>query len=79
MNVHVIASAETRAAHQAFGGWLSQLRKEKAGLLLNPDRDIDGDLFAVRLPRHEQRAFPPGRGYLALRGVIELVQVAHAG
>ncbi len=76
VNVHVVAAVEARAMHHVFGGWLSHLRRHKAGLLLDPDRDIDGELFGIRLPRQERRAFSPGRGYLIERGAVELVQVA---
>jgi S-DNA-T family DNA segregation ATPase FtsK/SpoIIIE len=60
-----------------FSGVLAELRKEKQGLLLQPDVDVDGDVFGVRLPRRTGRRFPAGRGFLVRRGAIELVQVAH--
>jgi DNA segregation ATPase FtsK/SpoIIIE, S-DNA-T family len=74
--VHVIAAAQTHSVHRAFAGWLAELKKLKHGLLLQPDIDIDGDMFGVRLPRKSSRAFPPGRGYLTRRGSLTLVQVA---
>ena len=73
--IRFVIAVETHAAHRAFGGWIAELRKEKQGLLLEPDVDVDGDLLAVRLPRRKQ-AFPPGRGYLATRGGGRLIQVA---
>ena len=78
LNVRVLAAAETQAAMRAYGGWLRELRKEENGLLLDPDLDVDGDIFGVRLPRRTNAVFPPGRGYLVRRGVVELVQVAGA-
>jgi S-DNA-T family DNA segregation ATPase FtsK/SpoIIIE len=75
--VHVIASAQTHVVHRSFAGWLAELKKLKHGLILQPDVDIDGDLFGVRLPRRSVRSFPPGRGYLTRRGTVQLVQVAN--
>lgn len=70
-----VVAAEIQSARRALSGWFAEIRKEKSGLLLAPDLDIDGDLFAIRLPRWP-RHFPPGRGYLISRGQSELVQVA---
>ena len=75
-DVRVVVAAERLAVQRAFGGWLRELRKEEHGLLLDPDVDVDGDLLGVRLPRRSNPVFPPGRGYLVERGVVELVQVA---
>lgn len=73
--LRIVAAAESRAAHRSFGGWLAEVKKDKQGLLLAPDPDLDGDLLGVRLPRRSVR-FPGGRGYLVVRGEIELIQVA---
>jgi DNA segregation ATPase FtsK/SpoIIIE, S-DNA-T family len=73
--VRFIAAGESRALARAFGGWVAELRKDRRGLLLDPDADVDGALLGVRLPRARQ-AHPPGRGYLVHRGECELVQVA---
>jgi S-DNA-T family DNA segregation ATPase FtsK/SpoIIIE len=72
----VVAAAERQAAQRAFSGWLRELRKEEYGLLLDPDTDVDGDILGARLPRRTNPVFPPGRGYLVERGLVELVQVA---
>lgn len=74
--LRIVAAAEVRSLHRTFGGWLSELRKDKQGLLLDPDLEVDGELFGVRLPRRSGTRFPPGRGYLVTRGTVELVQVA---
>lgn len=72
----LVAAAQTHVVHRTFGGWLTDLRKAKQGLMLSPDIDIDGELFGVRLPRKSVATFPPGRGYLTRRGAVRLVQVA---
>ncbi|MGA9762046.1 MAG: FtsK/SpoIIIE domain-containing protein [Gaiellaceae bacterium] len=74
--VRVVASAEIQSAHRAYAPWFRELLKEENGLLLDPQLDIDGELFGVRLPRATNAVFPIGRGYAVFRGVFELVQVA---
>ncbi len=74
--VHVIAGAQTHVVHRSYAGWLAELKKLKHGLILQPDVDIDGDVFGVRLPRRSVRSFPAGRGYAIRRGALALVQVA---
>jgi S-DNA-T family DNA segregation ATPase FtsK/SpoIIIE len=79
LDVRVVAASERQALARAFGGFLRELRKEEHGLLLDPDLDVDGDLLGVRLPRRTNPVFPPGRGYLVERGLMELVQVGAPG
>jgi S-DNA-T family DNA segregation ATPase FtsK/SpoIIIE len=74
--IRVLAASERQAAQRAFAGWLRELRKEEHGLLLDPDPDVDGDILGTRLPRRSNPVFPPGRGYLVERGLVELVQIA---
>lgn len=71
-----IAAATTHSVQRAFGGWVTSLRNARHGIILDPQADVDGDLFGVRLPRKSSRRFPPGRGYLIARGPVEYVQVA---
>jgi S-DNA-T family DNA segregation ATPase FtsK/SpoIIIE len=70
-----VVAVESHAAHREFGGWLAELKKEKHGLLLDPELEVDGDLLSARLPRRKS-TFPPGRGYLVMRGESKLIQVA---
>ena len=77
-NVRVLAASEIRSAHHAFGGLLSELKRAKRGVLLQPELEVDGDLFGVRLPRPADTARPPGRGFLVARGATDLIQVAHS-
>jgi DNA segregation ATPase FtsK/SpoIIIE, S-DNA-T family len=78
LDVRIVAACERTAAQRAFSGWLRELRKEEHGLLLMPDADVDGDILGVRLPRRTNPVYPPGRGYLVVRGTVGLVQVAAA-
>ena len=66
-------------ALSSFSPCLQELRKEKHGLLLEPDLSVDGDILGVQLPRRTTRSFPPGRGFLVDRGSFELVQLACPG
>jgi S-DNA-T family DNA segregation ATPase FtsK/SpoIIIE len=78
LDVRVVAACERTAAQRAFSGWLREVRKEEHGLLLMPDADVDGDILGIRLPRRTNPVYPPGRGYLVVRGTASLVQVATA-
>ena len=75
VDVRIVAAAETQSVLRAYSGYLRELKKDEQGVLLDPDVDVDGDVFGVRLPRRQGLAFPPGRGYLVRRGVIEGIQV----
>ncbi len=72
----LVVALQTHTAHRAFGGWVTEIRKAKHAIVLDPAVDIDGDLFGVRFPRKASRRFPAGRGYLVTRGPVDYVQVA---
>jgi DNA segregation ATPase FtsK/SpoIIIE, S-DNA-T family len=74
--LRVVAAVERQVVLSTFSPWLVELKKEKHGLLLEPDLTVDGDILGVQLPRRTNPAFPPGRGFLVNRGAFELVQVA---
>jgi S-DNA-T family DNA segregation ATPase FtsK/SpoIIIE len=74
-DVHVVAALE-RGQARHYAPWIRELRKDGAGLLLDPDLDLDGELLGVRLPRRSNAFFPPGRGYLVAGGSARLIQVA---
>jgi len=74
--VVVIAAVATSAAHRSFGGWVSDLKRQRHAIVLCPEVDVDGDLFGVRFPRKASRRFPAGRGYLVRRGSVDYCHVA---
>ena len=74
--VRMVAAVERQVALSTFSPWLVELRKQKYGLLLEPDLSVDGDILGVQLPRRTNPTFPVGRGYLVDRGTFELVQLA---
>ncbi len=73
----VIGAGRTDALRSAYGHWSRALRVSRSGLLLRADRDLDGDLLGVRLPRRAEAPVDlPGRGYLVSEGAVTLVQTA---
>ncbi|MCY4665017.1 MAG: FtsK/SpoIIIE domain-containing protein, partial [Acidimicrobiaceae bacterium] len=72
----VAASASAEAVRRAYDGSLRDVRANKAGILLQPDSEVDGEIVGVRLPRAVGAVWPRGRGYLVAGGVYELCQVA---
>lgn len=75
-DLSVVAAGRNDGLRSQYGTWLRRVRMSRAGLLLQPDADVDGDLLGVRLPRRPLVAMRPGRGYLVDGGSAELVQVA---
>lgn len=75
-NVRVLAAFESQGIRTIFTPWIREIRKHKNGILLDPDHDLDGDIFGMRLPRAKSGKLPEGRGYLAVRGEPMLCQVA---
>jgi S-DNA-T family DNA segregation ATPase FtsK/SpoIIIE len=76
--LHVVASARADALHSAYGHWTRLVRASRAGLLLRPDADLDGELLGTTLPRRAPVVLGPGRGYLVHDGQCDVVQVAQA-
>jgi S-DNA-T family DNA segregation ATPase FtsK/SpoIIIE len=75
----VVAAGRADALRSTFGHWTRTLRTGRTGVLLRPDRDLDGDLLGVRLPRRTEAPLDrPGRGYLVDEGIVSQIQcVAH--
>ncbi len=59
----------------AFRGFIPEVRKSRAGLLLCPGSPSDADLLGVRLPRTAVFNGPPGRGALIVEWDMQVVQV----
>lgn len=75
-NVTVIAAGRSDALRRNFGHWTQVVRESRCGVLLAPDYDLDGDLLGVTLPRLNRLAPVPGRGFLAVGGSCEGIQLA---
>ncbi|MEO7016357.1 MAG: FtsK/SpoIIIE domain-containing protein, partial [Leifsonia sp.] len=74
--LHIIAAGRADDLRSIYGHWTKLMRKARAGILLQPDTDYDGDLLSVKLPRNSPVALTPGRGYACIGGTFTLVQTA---
>jgi S-DNA-T family DNA segregation ATPase FtsK/SpoIIIE len=77
-DLHLVVAGRNDVLRSAYGHWTRDVRRSRAGLLFQPDPDLDGELFGVRLPRRQPVAFGPGRAYLVHDGELEVVQVARS-
>lgn len=75
-DLHVVASGRTDALRTSYGHWTRTVRASRAGVLLQPDLDLDGDLLGARLPRRPPVRLTRGRGFVAVDGDVEVIQVA---
>ncbi|MCW2680344.1 MAG: cell division protein FtsK/SpoIIIE, partial [Frankiales bacterium] len=75
----VVVAGTTDELVTGYRGFVVDVRKSKAGVLLSPQGPADGDLLGARLSRATGGEVLPGRGLLVLRGRAEPVQVAHPG
>lgn len=72
----VVAAGTGDALRQQYGHWTSVVRRSRLGLLLGAASDVDGDLVGAALPRRRPIPPRPGLAWLAVRGQLDLVQVA---
>lgn len=70
----VLAAGRSAELRSLYSHWSKTLRKSRAGVLLQPDIDFDGELLGVKLPRKAPVALTAGRGYLCAGGEVALVQ-----
>lgn len=75
-DLHVIAAGRADALRSLYQHWTRQVRRCRLGISLQPEPELDGDLWQTRFPRHGPAIRQPGRGYLVSAGRVELVQVA---
>ncbi|GAA4602723.1 S-DNA-T family DNA segregation ATPase FtsK/SpoIIIE [Actinoplanes octamycinicus] len=74
--LHVVVAGRADALRSLYGHWTQTIRRSKAGLLLRPNIDLDGDLLGVTLPRRAPVRLGVGRGYLIHNGEWDIVQAA---
>ncbi len=75
-DVHVVAAGKADVLRSLYGHWTQVLRRSRAGLLLQPQLDRDGELLGAKLPFRLAVDLPAGRGFLVTGGDTSLVQVA---
>lgn len=76
LNIWFCLGAEASQVRRSFGGPLAEVRRDRHGLLLRPDVDLDGDLLDTQVPRLAPTAWVLGRGVLVANSQSDLVQVA---
>ncbi|MFI2664254.1 FtsK/SpoIIIE domain-containing protein [Micromonospora carbonacea] len=76
----LVVAGNAEALSLGLAGWLTQLKRNRAGLLIGPQSITDGELIGMRIPRGiVGQAAQPGRAYLHLGdGVLTAVQVPKA-
>ncbi|MGB2566946.1 FtsK/SpoIIIE domain-containing protein [Micromonospora citrea] len=76
----LVVAGNAEALSLGLAGWLTQLKRNRAGLLIAPQSITDGELIGMRIPRGiVGQAAQPGRAYLHLGdGVLATVQVPKA-
>ena len=72
----MVAAGRSDDLRSLYSHWTRTVRKSRAGVLLQPNVDYDGELLGVTLPRRSPVAMTVGRGYLASGGAVELLQAA---
>lgn len=75
-NVHLVIAGRADVLRTQYGHWTQTVRRSKAGLLLSPNLDLDGDLLGARLPSRLHMEMSQGRGFLVCDGGLGLVQMA---
>ncbi|MBB2943589.1 S-DNA-T family DNA segregation ATPase FtsK/SpoIIIE [Actinoplanes lutulentus] len=75
-DLHFVVAGRADALRSLYGHWTQVVRRSKAGLLLRPNVDLDGDLLGVTLPRRAPVRIGVGRGYLVHNGEWDIAQVA---
>ncbi|MCU1590682.1 MAG: cell division FtsK/SpoIIIE [Frankiales bacterium] len=72
----VVAAGTTEDLMTGFRGFVVELRRARAGILLSPQSSAEGDLLGVRLSRSVGGPVHPGRGLLCIGGATTPLQVA---
>jgi S-DNA-T family DNA segregation ATPase FtsK/SpoIIIE len=77
LGLHVVASGETLTMQRGGDAFLRALRACRSGLVLGETEGVE--VLGARLaPMARRVTLPLGRGYWVRRGVLRLVQFAHA-
>lgn len=73
----LVVAGNAEGLSLGLAGWLTQIKRNRAGLLISPQTITDGELIGMRIPRGiVGQAVRPGRAYLHLGdGVLRAVQV----
>jgi S-DNA-T family DNA segregation ATPase FtsK/SpoIIIE len=78
-DLHLAAAGRSDVLRTMYGHWTQVVRRSKAGVLLQPNLELDGEVLGARLPRRLATDLPTGRGFLVGDGRVEMVQIAQPG
>ena len=73
--VHAVVAGRADDLRAAFNHWTQLVRKNRIGLLLRLQQASDGELLGLSLPFGRAFDTQPGRGFVAMDGDFDLVQV----
>jgi len=76
VGLHVIVACSNVELRGSYDDLIRYLTQVRAGVLLQPDLEFDGDVFSLRLRRSGDAVLPPGRGYLVVRQTQRIFQAA---
>ncbi|TDD58297.1 cell division-like protein [Kribbella antibiotica] len=72
----VIGAGSTGDLTAAYRGPAASMKKSRAGIVLDPQKYDDAEIFGINLPRGMAGGAPPGRALFVVGGRWEPVQVA---
>lgn len=73
--LHIVAAVRPDRLRSAYGGWLSELRASRSGVLFRPG-PVDGDLLGATLPARLDLPAVAGRGVVVFAGTAAVAQIA---
>lgn len=73
--LHIVAAVRPDRLRSAYGGWLSELRSSRSGVLFRPG-PVDGDLLGATLPARLDLPAVAGRGVVVSAGTAAVAQIA---
>lgn len=73
--IHIVAAVRPDRLRSAYGGWLSELRSSRSGVLFRPG-PVDGDLLGATLPARLDLPAVAGRGVVVSAGAAAVAQIA---
>ena len=73
--LHIVAAVRPDRLRSAYGGWLSELRASRSGVLFRPG-PVDGDLLGATLPARLDLPAVAGRGVVVSAGTAAVAQIA---
>jgi len=78
--VRVVAVADPVTLDRAYSGWVAELKRNRASLVLQPGASTEVEaITGTKAPLRPGQAFAAGRGVLVDHGRPTLIQVAWAG